>query len=291
MAGVVVLVMAAVGLSVVNDRQGLTTRNRGLVREDLASGAAEIAELRARRDQTFSWLAERQRTAPVNPRPVEDFSERRNAVMAAKSGLVGEIEELEGSFASYRVRQRRSVRTAAIGTPLGDLAIRGGRVYRHAVIARVTDAGLEIRHSDGLARISSVDLNADLQKQYGWEPPEAAPVAPVAAVANLPAPDVPRKRNQVEPKVDAEELRVARELLSSWTAQVAALAADQRNAAARAASGFRKSVPGSLETWGAKAQRLERDLSRARLALAQARANLATISPEDPALRPVVAEE
>lgn len=291
MAGVVVLVMAAVGLSVVNDRQGLTSRNRGLLREDLASGAAEIAELRARRDQTFASLAERQRSAPVNPRPVEDFSERRNSALAAKSGLVREIEELEGLFASYRARQRRSVRTAAIGTPLGDLTIRGGRVYRHAVIARVTDAGLEIRHSDGLARISSVDLNADLQKQYGWEPPEAAPVAPVTAVANSPAPDVPRKRNQVEPKVDAEELRVARELLSSWTAQVAALAADQRNAASQASMGFRKSVPGSLETWGAKAQRLERDLSRARLALAQARANLATISPEDPALRPVVAEE
>ena len=45
-------------------------------------------------------------------------------------------------------------------------------------------------------------------------------------------------------------------------------------------------MPGSLETWEARATRLAKDLERARLELTTSRAALLRIAPNDPLARP-----
>jgi hypothetical protein len=49
------------------------------------------------------------------------------------------------------------------------LTTRDGREYLQAVISRVTDVGLEIRHEHGTARIQAADLDASYQERFQWE--------------------------------------------------------------------------------------------------------------------------
>jgi hypothetical protein len=56
---------------------------------------------------------------------------------------------------------------------IGTLTLRGDREYREAVITRVTEVGLEIRHQHGIARILSAELGPKWQNRFQWS--EAGP--------------------------------------------------------------------------------------------------------------------
>jgi len=98
--------------------------------------------------------------------------------LASKSGadqtktaaeLTAGIRTLETDLASYKEQYRSSTWKAAAGEKLANLTLKSGRRYDNVTIVRVTAAGLEISHQEGLARISPVDLDASWQKRFQWE--------------------------------------------------------------------------------------------------------------------------
>lgn len=74
----------------------------------------------------------------------------------------------------YQLRYRESMRLKAAGESLGDLKVRNGASYQEVFIQRVTDAGLEIRHLTGSARIAPEDLPEKLQERFQWDPEKTA---------------------------------------------------------------------------------------------------------------------
>ena len=77
------------------------------------------------------------------------------------------------------------------------------------------------------------------------------------------------------------KLDAVRKTVAMWRQKVSILRVAKANADSQASNGNRNSVPGSLETWTAKAGRLERELAKARRALELAKARLAAIAPTD----------
>ena len=191
---------------------------------------------------------------------------------------------------------------------LDTLTIRGGRAYQQATIARVTDVGLEIRHEHGIARIQAPDLDSKLQDRFQWSGEERRSrleeerenhegeaakeaagetdgIGSGEAVAEpIPAPQM-KRIPPTHPPEDPEKLQRLRLQVSGWTAKVSQLRIDRAEASSRASYGNQSSVPGSLETWVARSARLGRELLRAQAALAAAKADLATLAPNDPLLR------
>ncbi len=74
---------------------------------------------------------------------------------------------------NYRTEYVRWVRLAAKGERHPELRMRHGMTYREVVIRRVTEVGLEIRHSSGTARLQYGDLPEDWQERFRWDEKEA----------------------------------------------------------------------------------------------------------------------
>jgi hypothetical protein len=89
---------------------------------------------------------------------------------------------------------------------------------------------------------------------------------------------------------DSSELATLRRLVIGWKSKVAMLRMERSVAMSDSGYGSQTSVPGSLETWGAKAARLGNELARASSELAVAKSNLAAVAPGGPLLRPEESE-
>jgi hypothetical protein len=191
-------------------------------------------------------------------------------------------------FARYRTKYRDTTWAEAVGQPLGNLTSPGGREYRQAVIVRVTDVGLEIRHEEGTARVQAPDLDPALQERFQWndeerrarlkqelDSQECATSSPdPATVADAGAGGThPFKDETVLP--DAGKLEALRGNVRAWKSKVAQLNAARNETRSKATSRIQSSIPGTLETWQARTARLENDLSLAKAELAAAQAILA----------------
>jgi chromosome segregation ATPase len=224
-------------------------------------------------------------------------------------------------FANYRAKYRAHARTRAAGESLEKLTVRGGREYHQVVISQVTDVGLEIRHADGIARIQAPDLDQTLQDRFQWNEEERrarlieehaaneAPSAPSDSgkleegrpeeAENGTNRKVPGSGNRKPPSwerplgatknettsPDAARIEALRGKVIGWKSKVSKISTELSQA--RSSSyGSQSSVPGSLETWQAKSNRLASELARAKAGLAAAKASLASVSPNDSLLRP-----
>jgi hypothetical protein len=214
------------------------------------------------------------------------------------------ISSLEVAFSHYRAEYRRKIWLAAVGENLGNLKVRSGREYKQAAITRVTDVGLEIRHEDGIARIQAPDLDSKLQDRFQWSDEERRQVlgkeqqdlegnaneavpdnsTPADWTSKSSVPEVSRFQTEIAP--DSAEVAALRRLVVAWRVKVNLLSGEHQEAMSRAGYGSQSSVPGSLETWSARASRLGKALARAQGELAVAKARLAVDAPSDPLLRP-----
>ncbi len=315
MVGMIVVVMAAVGLSIMADKYRVFSGGAGELQREIGANATEIPELSARIDEQRRLLedsgtglhkgskAHRELSAQL-----EILLRRQPALEKSRLQIRESITALEGEFSRYRADYRRKTRAAAIGESLGTLTARSGRAFQQATITRVTDVGLEIRHEHGIARIQAPELDSKLQNRFQWSDEERRSrleeerenhegkaaqkaagetdgIGSGEAVAEpIPAPQM-KRIPQTHPPEDAEKLQRLRLQVSGWTAKVSQLRIDRAEASSRASYGNQSSVPGSLETWVARSARLGRELLRAQAALAAAKADLATLAPNDPLLR------
>ena len=308
MLGVVVIVMTAIGLSVMMEKRNV-----------LSSGASDLSEVLAWDREVLERLENEHAVAET--RLTRDLPQRRawqedlaqqvsgaKALVARKEDLLGrerrlraDLAALESAFSGYRARYRNATWSGASGEKLGRIKLRGGREYLDAVIVRVTDVGLEIRHEDGFARLQAPDLSDELQTRFQWSDEERRKRLLMEFENQLKSEISPKEKPQVvdqgegmkvletdattpQPVRKREEIIERRATLAAWKAKVIRLEEDIMEAAGLGGSARQTSIPGKLETWKAREARLRSELMKARTGLSLARSHLAEISPDDPAL-------
>ena len=317
MVGMIVVVMVAVGLSVVADKHRIFSGGTVELKREISACATQITELSAQTaEQTLllegasSNLRKGSNAHRELSAQLETQRQRQAALEKSRLEIRKAITALEGDFSQYRATYRQKSWAAAVGESLGTLTIRGGRAYPLATITRVTDVGLEIRHEHGIARIQAPDLEPKMQDRFQWSDEERrsrlkeedenltgkpdkadseivdGEEAVAEVIAQPPAPKVNRYQNPNAAE-DAEKLRLLRQRVSGWNGKVITLRSERRDAASRASYGTQASVPGSLETWVARSARLGRELLRAQAGLAAAKSELAAVSPHDALLKPL----
>jgi cell division protein FtsB len=306
MVGLILVVFAGVGLSLLVDRKFSFSQRVSSLAGQIESGTAELEQLKATHLELETRLTglepQRQQmmeTQTSLARKLSSMTARRKSLTETLGNLHQGMPTLEAEFARYRSTYRDAARAAAVGESLGTLTVRGGREYHQSVINRVTEVGLEIRHENGIARVQAPDLDQAMQDRFQWNDEERRAklneeIAAHQALADTPPqPETTTRRLIDSPKPmvragdeDSAKIESLRSKVILWKTRVHQLKSERNQAVNAASYGSRSSVPGSLETWQAKAARLGTDLAKASGELAAAKAALAAASPGDPLLRP-----
>ncbi len=298
LVGMVVLVFAGIVFSLMVDKRFRFSSGKAELEQEVQDlqRAVEKMEFRVeavreqwkKEVQPFEGHAEELRASGEIAR---DLSRKLAALRGRQTALEEEIVAAENAFREYRTKFRSQARLAAAGEALGELKVRSGRTYQAVTIGRVTPVGMEIRHSDGIALLRPEDLDDSWQERFDWHPEELQKPQPVVAVpkpaapaADKPASDPPDPEALAE-QSEARKLAAlrrdvseARRFLDKAEAELSRARDESRNS--RGAS-----VPGSLETWTEKIQRLESMVSKFRSQYVTARGKLAASAPGDPLLQ------
>lgn len=308
MVGLIVLVMAAVGLSLLMDRRFQFSSGVEELRREIKLTEAEISELKNKNEDANQKLANygtKLHTDSQNHKQLtkqcETTGRRQGELVKTRDELLSSVALLDEKFSEYRSEYRRKTWLAAVGENLGTLTLRSGRTYQQVVIRRVTDVGLEIHHADGIARVQGPELDTKFQDRFQWDDEErrlrlkeesdhldansnqdGAGNGTEAVTTQTSAARDLRRAKIAESTLKRNALR---QNVRNWKSKVNQLSSDQAEAASRSGYGS-KSVPGSLETWDARAVRLSAELVKARTALALAKSDLGSISPRDSLLAP-----
>ncbi len=175
MVGMVVLVMAGVGLSLVVDKRLKYSSGSVKLEKEMILEASELEGLMARHEEGTRCLEEaedrRRSGATLDGLSSEEkgaLKERKSVLEIMQERLRESINQLDNDFTQYRTDYCRQVRQAAIGESMGDITLRNGREYKQVKIKQVTDVGLEIRHADGIARIQAPDLDQKIRDRFQW---------------------------------------------------------------------------------------------------------------------------
>lgn len=305
MGGMVVLVMTAVGLSMVMDRKMKSSSGNSSIQREIKSAQEDLEHLRVFHDErsqlltsSGSQLVSGSALRTEIRRKSELLGKRQVELEARREALISTIPKLESAFSGYRAEYRRQTWAKAVGEKLGTFAIRGGREYHDAVITRITDVGIEIRHKDGIARVQAPDLDQKFQDRFQWsdeerrarlkeeldnhekiaqaaKPVEDSPIEPVVSRESVPT----------KADIDQAKLDHLRAQVIAWKGRVSRLQTEKSDAQAQASYGGQNSVSGSLETWKSKAARIGAELAKARAELSVAKSRLTLVSPNDLLLR------
>lgn len=306
MVGVIVIVFAGVALSLMMDRKFSFSASVSALDRGIKASAEEMVSLQADLEESSRNLNSREpklKQTAAN----HDSVRRQLSADAQKCAMLTEtrdalrkaIPAIEEEFSKYREKYRTQARASAVGQSLGTLTVRGGREYRQVVINQVTEVGLEVRHQDGIARIQAPDLDQSFQDRFQWNDEErrrklteehamteAITAKPEESEESSDVPVRPIPAGRVAAVPDDVKIDALRAKVIKWKSKVSILTMERSNAVSSATYGSRSSVPGSLETWQAKANRLTSELAKARGELAAAKAALGVVAPNDPLLRP-----
>jgi hypothetical protein len=304
MVGMIVLVMSGVGLSLLVDRRLKSSSGFSEAQRDVAMAEEELGSLRnyhAERSKLLESYGTRLSNGISGKNELREqlstLRQHRSELDARRNRLQIEIPSLQEEFSRYRAEYRRQIWAAATGEKLGTLTIRGGRQYFDAVITRVSDVGIEIRHKDGIARVQAPDLDGKWQDRFQWSDEDRRArlneeLANHESIAAEPVPEkipvadpLPIKRQDpakpAETEADAAKWRTQ---IIAWRSNISRLTRERVEAQSQG-NIPQSSVTGSLETWRAKSARLSGEIAKARTALSIAKSRLAQISPSDPLLR------
>lgn len=93
------------------------------------------------------------------------------ALLKEKAGMLkSEVAERTAQFELERTELLRARRSEAAGKSFDRLAGASGRTFEQVVITRVTDVGIEFRHSTGSARLAASELTSSQQGMFGIDP-------------------------------------------------------------------------------------------------------------------------
>lgn len=302
LVGMIVLVMAGVGLSILVDQRFKFSSGMSDIQRDIAMADEELGSLKSyheQRSREFENFGSRLKNDSAENaqlrRKATTLGKRQSELERSRDTLLAAIPAIENEFSRYRAAYRQQTWTAAVGQKIGTLALRGGREYHDVVITRVTDVGLEIRHKDGIARVQGPDLDHSWQDRFQWSDEERrnrlkeelanhesiAPPPPPAEVEEFTPPTRTRPSSEDKEQTKLQDLRAK---VIAWKGKVSRLQSEKSEALSQSYGGG-TSVTGSLETWKAKAARINAELAKAQAELVVAKSRLAVVSPNDVLLR------
>jgi seryl-tRNA synthetase len=122
MFGIIVLVMAGVGLSVLIDKRMKSSSGIQRTQREIQVGDEELQSLKERHQQSSRLLANRGQRLQVNSaersqlqHQLESLRPRESALQARRQELLAEIPALEQAFSRHRAEYRRRIWLAAMG--------------------------------------------------------------------------------------------------------------------------------------------------------------------------------
>jgi chromosome segregation ATPase len=310
LVGLILLVMIGVGMSIVVDKRLKFSSSAAELNLEIAADAKELEELKSKVADSAVTLAnagpQLKEIADSHQHllvQVENSKGRLANLTESRGQLNHQVQSVGDEYKKYRELYRRQTWAGAVGEQHQILATLGGQLFRNVTITRVTAVGLEIRHEDGIARIQAPDLDAALRDRFQWDDEERSRHLSVesaqdrAAAANsaLAQTEVLAVMRPSSGAADSatsrsEQIAQARGKVVAWKSKVKRLRSEQEMAQQQARSGANKSVTGSLQTWAAKAARLDAEVRTAQTELEMAKAQLREWSPTDSALRTLPSE-
>jgi hypothetical protein len=302
LVGIIILVFAGIFFSLMADKRFKFSSGKASLEESLSDGKRHIAKLEVQLEASKElW---KKKVQPLERQP-EAYKAAADLALESASRLVSlrqrvtaaeaELLAVEEGFRAYRDQYRKQVRMAAVGEQLPELQSLSGRTYSEVTVTRVSVDGVDFKHSHGIGRLAPDDLDESWRERFQFHPEEKPKVAPPvvkaptlvsvqptgkpASVKESPAPD---------PKVAAEkklaalrrDVSEALRFLQKAEGELSRAQSEARNSKAR-------SVPGSLETWDEKVNRMESLAEKFRGQYNAARAKLAAVAPDDPLLLPM----
>jgi len=303
LVGIIVLVFAGIAISLMADKRFSFSNNRITLEDTIEEERHELIAAKARLESARDhWRRECEPLVGQRGN-VESISARVRAAEARLSSLRKEKAEaaaalaaVSGAFEDYRSRFRQQIRGEANGEQMAELRSRSGRTYKDVTITRVSSAGIEFRHDQGISRLLPEDLEPLWHDRFQWTRDEISRILDQekametlhnerdakGKIKNEPEPPTNKKKKK-KSEPDANELRIdglRDEVLDSRKRLNAALS-EAANARSQAAMNRGRSVPGSLETWEQRASRLDSSATKIRAQYMTARGRLASVSPKD----------
>lgn len=178
--GVIGLIMALIvllgfgGLSILALEDGVQGGGKSLA-AIVRDNEREILENRSRIEIGDVTLARVPRFKDVSDN-LAAAKERNNVLSTGISSMGANADELEKGVSAlreewedYKNRYRAQVREAAVGTRMPELRTADGKVFKAVEISKVTAIGVDIRHQDGLGRVSFEQLPPELQDLYQFD--------------------------------------------------------------------------------------------------------------------------
>ncbi|MBC7980075.1 MAG: hypothetical protein H7Y36_05885 [Armatimonadetes bacterium] len=125
----------------------------------------ELAQYRARQLQPQEIPAH-----PVSNQVVmQQLLKEIEALEIAKIDLQGEIAEMSSGWNGFRNEVLARRRSNLLGKTHESFTLGNNKTYTNAVISKIDDGGVSLRHADGTARFRFNDLNADEQTWFGLD--------------------------------------------------------------------------------------------------------------------------
>jgi hypothetical protein len=234
----------------------------------------------------------------------EDREDRIEALLEEKETVAAALSVSVTAFGEYQAQYRQQIRSDAAGEKYAELVSLDGRIFQNVTIGRVSAAGIDIRHSKGTLRLLPDELPPSWQERFQWKEEEVAdhlkkelarqrqhdqfvdrktkeanpPPAPVK-----PAPK--EKKGKVAANLPNPEVEALRQAVIDARQRLLHARSEASRARSEAATSKGRSVPGSLETWAERAQRMEASSARLHAQYMSARGRLATIAPNDAQLQ------
>ncbi|WP_367875136.1 hypothetical protein [Luteolibacter sp. Populi] len=308
LVGIIVLVFAGIVFSLMADKRFRFSSNKISLEERIAEEHHDLETCKIRLETARQHWRENCEPLAAQGNSIQSASAgvkageaRVAALRQEKETAVAGLSAATLALEEYRNRYRQQVRGAAAGEQIPELKSRSGRIYKDVTIRKVSVAGMEIRHDQGISRLLPEDLDPAWHERFQWNRDEVIKMLdeekarqdrhnqlmedskdddpdPVPVVK----PSKPGKTKEKEPDpAEAKIQSIREEVLEARNryrnAQSEAMRA--RSEASNSARG--RSVPGSLETWGDRASRLESATVKLRSQYMAARGKLATLAPRD----------
>ena len=145
--------------------------------EHIESLQRHLEGLQKRQDETERRVDRLETLQKEVARLTDLMSELHQDVREIRS----EVRGLQDELIDYRGRYRSWARANAVGERFPELRGSNGKIYKEVVIRKVTEVGLEVRHSGGTARIQHHELPAALADRFQFSVTDAQEVLAVEA--------------------------------------------------------------------------------------------------------------
>ena len=176
MVGIVILVMAGVALSILVDKRAKASSEFVDLQKEIRVNDELVGDLKFQREERAALLQKsggkrRGQAAQLVElgQQAKSLKQQSATALAKSRELSSAITSLESESLRYRNAYRQKSWAMAVGEKLGTLKLKSGREYEEVTISRVTEAGLEISHHSGIARIPAQELDRTLRERFQFK--------------------------------------------------------------------------------------------------------------------------